>query len=383
MSLSARAIFDPDRVRTDASPARHDEPTFAFYDRCANAVIGSVRDNLEAWFSRYPSGRHRRDLLGRLRVGDRRQWGSAVWELYVHEALCRFGFDVTPHPHLPATTRQVDFLAKRGGERVFVECVIVTHSDKAAVRRGGVAALEAAIDKSGILDYWFDLQFERIGPTSIPPHPFVEALRAWVAAQDIEALDAVARQSILSLPSFDWNQDGWLARVWAIPRTAELRGREDMRPLGIMAGENDEKSVWLALRAAMESKALAYGELDAPYVIAVNAPDAWPSDGEAIRAAFGAHAFTGAWEREGFLLREDGTAYPGVSGVLIGVAVQPHSFPRCWPTLYENPLAERPVPESLRWARVRVEGESPLRLVGIDPPALFGVAPDWPGVPWP
>lgn len=367
----------------DASPARHDEPTFDFYDRCSNSVIGSVRDNLEVWFSRYPSGRDRRDLLGRLRVGDRRQWGSAVWELYVHEALRRFGFDITPHPHLPTTTRHIDFLATRGEERVFVECAIVTHSDEAAARRGGVAALEAAIDKSGILDYWLDLQFERIGPTSIPPQPFVDALRAWVAAQDIEALDAVARQGILGLPSFDWDQDGWLARVWAIPRTAELRGREDLRPLGIMAGEDDEKSVWWALRAAMESKALAYGELDAPYVIAVNAPDAWPSDGEALRAAFGAHAFTGAWEREGFLLREDGPAYPGVSGVLIGVSVQPHSFPQCWPTLYENPLAERPVPESLRWARVRVASESPLRLLGIDPPALFEVAPDWPGVPWP
>ena len=383
MALSSRAIFDPDRARVDASPSRHDEAMFAFYDRCANAVIGSVRDKLEEWFSKYPSGRDRQDLLGKFRDGDRRQFASAAWELYIHESLRRQGFDVEPNPPLAHTTRRIDFLATKEGDRVYVECAIVTHSDDDAKRLGGIGALEAAIDDSGILDYWLDLQFDKRGQGPIPPDRFVAGLREWVDAQDIEALAAVAHQGQIWLPSYDWKEGGWIARVWAIPRSPELRGRDDIRPLGIMSAETEEKSVWLALRAKLEAKAEAYGELDAPYVIAVNAPDAWPRDLYAAWAVYGPFAFEAGWQRDGFLLRPNGPTYPGVSGVLASVALQPHSFPRQWPTLYENPAADRRPPDSLAWSRIRVEEGAPVGVQGTDPPELFDTGSGWPGVAWP
>jgi len=381
VALSTKSIFDPLRNRTDPTPRRHDEPTFDFYDRCSNEVIGSIRDLLEGWFSHYPKGRHQRDLVGRLRDGDGRQWNSGAWELYVHETLRLFGYTMTPHPRLTTTNRRIDFLAVRGPERVLVECVTVGHSDEASVRRGGIGALEAAIDRSGMLDYWLDLQFDRVGPAPIPPEPFVEDLRSWIAAQDIDALNGISHRG--GLPSFDWDHDEWLVHVWAIPRSPELRGSEDIRPLGIIAGDDDDKSVWLALRAAMESKAEAYGELDAPYVVAVNAPDAWPDHEEVELAVFGDLPFTRHWRRDGFLMRADGTSHSGLSGVLLGTGIQPQTFSRYWPTLYENPAASRPLPDSLQWRRVRIVRDGPTTVEGVKPPALFGIAQDWPGRPWP
>ncbi len=383
MALSARAIFDPVRNRIDESPSHHDEPPFDFYNRCTNVVIGSVRDALEDWFSRYPPGRDRQDLLGKFRDGDRRQFASAAWELYIHESLRRQGFDVKPNPPLAYTTRRIDFLASKGAERVYVECAIVTHSDDDAKRISGIGALEAAIDHSDILDYWLDLEFDRRGQGPIPPDRFVTGLRRWVASQDIEALAAIAHRGPTWLPSYDWLEDGWIAHVWAIPRSPELRGRPDIRPLGIMPADTEEKSVWLALRAKLETKAEAYGELDAPYVIAVNAPDAWPRDLHAAWAVYGPYAFDARWERTGFLMRVGGPTYPGVSGVLASVALQPHTFPRQWPTLYENPAADSRPPDSLAWSRMRVVDGSPMAVPGIDPADLFGVSRDWPGVPWP
>lgn len=48
MALSSHAIFDPVRQRTDGSPCGHEESMFAFYDRCANGVIGLVRPGATA-----------------------------------------------------------------------------------------------------------------------------------------------------------------------------------------------------------------------------------------------------------------------------------------------------------------------------------------------
>lgn len=381
--VNSKAIFDQQRVRTDPSPSRHDEPTFEFYDRCANPVIGSVRDKLEEWFAHYPPGHDRQDLLGKFRDLDRRQFSSAAWELYIHESLRRQGFAVKPNPPLAGTTRRLDFLATKGSDRVYVECAVVTHSDDAAVRRGGVAALEAAIDASDVPDYWLDLEIDRHGTEPIPPDRFVAGLRDWIAVQDIDTLAAVAHRGPDGLPSYDWSEGGWLVNVWAIPRSPELRGREDIRPLGIMPGEESEKAPWVAMRAKAELKAEAYGVLDAPYVMAINAPDAWPRDMEALWGVYGPHAFEDGWQRDGFLFRPDGPTYPGVSGVLGSVALQPHSFARQWPTLYENPDATLVVPESVQWARVRVRDGRPEVMSGVEPPALFDVTGDWPGVPWP
>jgi hypothetical protein len=375
-------IYNPNAIRTNPSPARHDEPTAAFYERCANPVIGQVRDNLEAWFAAYPAGRDRNDVRARLRSPDRRQWNGAFWELYVHEALRQAGLAPKPHPRLKHTTKRIDFVTTTG-PKVYVECVTVAYSDPEAGRRGGIAALEAAIDRCEIYDYWLDLQFERQGQDPIPPDAFVAGLRAWLLAQDIDALDAVSHRGHLWLPSFDWDRDGWLARVWAIPRSEELRGRTDIRPLAIMAGWEDPRPHWETFLAQMELKAAIYGVLNAPYVIAVNAPDAWPVDRYGPWAAYGPHPFTDAWQRLGFFMREGGTNHRHVSAVLVGTAVQPHSFTRQWPTLYQNPDAEWPLPGGLPWDTIRPGDDGPVEQPGIGPFALFGLPATWPGDPWP
>lgn len=376
-------IFDQDLDRSNPDPSDHDERTFDFYNRCSNGVISSIRENLETWFARYPEGRTRNDLRGRLRSGDRRQWNSAFWELYVHEALRRFGYELEPHPALDGVTSRLDFLATRGDERLYVECVTLGHSAEAAARRSGVAALEAALDRSGLYDYWLELDIDEYGAPPIPHGRFVRRLRAWEAAQDIEMLARLAPYGTSALPAFRWDRDGWRVAVRAIPREPRLRGRTDLRPLGILSADEDDTPPWQAIRDLLNEKASRYGKLDAPYVIALDAPDVWPQSREALWAAFGPYAFTAAWDRDGFMLRRDGHGKPYVSGVLIGTAIQPHSISTCSPTLYENPAAEHRLPESLRWERVRPQGDEPRHVPGIEPSDLFGMPADWPGVPWP
>lgn len=383
MSLSSRAIFDPSRPRIDSAPRRYDETSFDFYDRCSEPVISAVRDKLEEWFAAFPAGHARRDLLGRLRDGDSRQFHSAVWELYIHESLRRQQFRVAPNPKLTHTTRRVDFLATRGDERVYVECTVVSHSDTDAKERSAIGRLEAAIDASGITDYWLDLDFGQRGRAPINPEPFVTALREWIGTLDRDHVESTVHQGRNSLPHFEWREGDWITQVWAIPRGPDLRGRTDVRPLGILPGEDLDGELWLAARAKLELKAEAYGNLNAPYIIALDAPEAWPDEEQLAWAVLGPGAFTTWWQRDGFLLRPGGPSYEGVSGVLMGITIQPHSFPRQVPTLYENPDARRPVPDSVNWNRVRVRDGSPLHVSGRPVHEAFEVDEGWPGVPWP
>lgn len=382
MALTRRAIFNPDLVRTDPDPKRHDESTFDFYNRCSEPVMSGVRARLEEWFAEYPSGDARQDLLGKFRDGDDRQWYSADWELYVYASLRRQGFEVAPNPRLPHTSRRLDFLATKGGDRVYIECAVVTHSDEKAAEKRGVGALEAAIDASGIQDYWLDLDFDVRGSGAISPGPFVAGLKNWIAGLDIDEMQGLVTQGRDALPSYDWSEGGWIARVWAIPRSPELRNRSDIRPLGIFPGEFDIGKLWLALRGKLETKADAYGELDAPYLIAVSAPEGWPGSDHPLWAAYGHDPFTAAWRREGFFLRPDSPEHRGVSGVVMSTALQVHSHARLAPTLYENPHAGRMAPASLGWRRVRPAATRLLVVPGRDPAELFGVGTTWPGVPW-
>lgn len=375
-------IYDPFRERDDPSPCRHNEPTAQFYDRCSNPVISAVRANLEAWYAAWPRDRSRPHLRARLRSTDRRQWNGAVWELYVHEALRRMALGPVPDPKVSHSSFTPDFVTTRGVP-MYVECTTVAHSDAEATRRGGVGELEAAIDAIDVLDYWLDLQIDEYGPQPIPPRRFVTGLRRWLLDQDIDLLSALAGRGLGGMPWYEWRESGWLVREWAIPRSPEMRGRRELRPLGMLPVEDDGKDVWIALRQKMELKADRYGELGTALVIAVNAPDAWENNPQVPWSAFGPHPFTEAWERDGFFLRDDGRTYPNVSGVLVATALQPHSFTRQAPVLFENPEARYPVPDTVMWKRVRIEGGEPIEIAGVDPSDLFDLPAAWPGVAWP
>jgi hypothetical protein len=379
MAFTQDAIFDRERLRSDPHPAEHDEPTFDFYNRCANEVIGSVRELLDEWFLHYPRGRDRNDLLGRLRSSNRQAWNAGFWELYVHESLRRFGFKVTVHPERSDVARRVDYLAERGSDRVFVECVCFGLPDADVRRRNGIAKLESALDKSGITDYWLALDIDSYGPLPVPPGQLVRGLRRWLDDQDLSAIESMPPGH---LPAYRWDRDGWRIRITPIARGPDARGRADFRPLGVMSPEDDERVVWMAIRDLLADKASGYGDLEAPYVIALNAPDVWPDAREAEWAVVGPQPFTESWERHGFLLNRSAER-EHVAAVAIGTAVQAHTVARRQPTLYCNPAASLPVTEALRWPRVSLAELSIERTQGVDPAVLFGLTSDWPGDPWP
>src|SRR5215213_5717389 len=120
-------LFD-DGERDSRSPAKRAESQFAFLNRTGLPYFAPVRDLLEEWFG-YVSPDVQPGLRQRFRQDDQGQFMAAFWELYLHEAHRRLGFDIQYEPPVPGTGRRPDFLFERGDERFYLEGTLVWYPD--------------------------------------------------------------------------------------------------------------------------------------------------------------------------------------------------------------------------------------------------------------
>jgi hypothetical protein len=104
-------LFD-DLARTDGSPKKASEDSFAFLNRAAGPFWAAIRDELERWVADYPTS-HESDLMGRFRKRAPDQHWGAWWELYLFRLFSCMGFAVEVHPEMPETTTHPDFKLRR------------------------------------------------------------------------------------------------------------------------------------------------------------------------------------------------------------------------------------------------------------------------------
>lgn len=265
MVKSREPLFD-DAHRDDTSVAGFQEPTYAFMNRIAGDYWDHPRLLMQQWMDRINDDITHNDLLQRLRSGDNEQFRSAYLELYLHESLLRAGYEIVVHPEVPGTIRHPDFLAVRGDKRLYVE----------AVAPGSTAAAKAAAGRRAVL---FDTVNRLQDPNFIlwldhfvdgPRPPKAARLRGELR-QWLRRLDPDAPWTADAAPRYDWREEGWEAGLKALPKKLESRGvRPDSRVIGIY-GHSEASFVddAPAIRGALAAKHHEYGDLDAPFVIAI------------------------------------------------------------------------------------------------------------------
>jgi hypothetical protein len=124
-----------DVERTDSTPAAYGEALYSFLDRVASPYFANVRDLLERWYANLPPEMHL-DIRRRFQSRHQAETFAAFWEMYLHEALTRAGFQLTPHPDVPGTKKHPDFLVTAPDSRPFyLEATTVGPLDDAAERR--------------------------------------------------------------------------------------------------------------------------------------------------------------------------------------------------------------------------------------------------------
>ncbi len=341
------------RERTDASPRAHQEPAYAFLDRAAGTQWERARHELDGWFAQLPAAA-RCDLRNRFAQDAALDHAGAFWELWVHEAHRRRGFEVTVNIGTEAGERRQDFVLARGREHCWLEATVV----------GGDSPLsftERRLDEqlrdiaATVRAPRFSLALEVVAYGACSPgrRRIVPPLERWLGALDPRELRAPAVKRLAF--------DDWVVDVEAIALedgVARACGCAQLVPRGADAGGavNDVRP----LRRKIKKKAARYGALDRPYLLAVLAL------GDRVRDVDVERALHGAGPRDHAVwIGPGGPCNTRLSGVLVARGLRstaPHAAVAAAPALWRNPWASRPLGQAvaLPWAAAGSVAASPV-----------------------
>jgi len=330
------------RDRTDGRPRAHQEAAYAFLDRAAGARWERVRAELDGWFARLPAPA-RADLRNRFAQADALDHAGAFWELWVHEAHRRRGFEVTVNIGREAGERRQDFALARGRERCWLEATVVGgDSPLSFTERRLDEQLRDILATVRAPRFSLALEVVRYGSCSPGRRRIVPPLERWLGALDPRELHAPAVKRLAF--------DDFVIDVEAIALEAEAArpcGCAQLVPRARGAGPVDDVR---PLRRKIKKKASRYGELAAPYLLAVLAL----GDGVCERDV--EHALLGASPRDHAVWHgPSGPCNRRLSGVLVARGLRstdPFAAAAAMPTLWRNPWASRPLDLALPWRDV-------------------------------
>ncbi|QDP95393.1 hypothetical protein FOE78_05210 [Microlunatus elymi] len=358
MGQQRQLLFD-NFERTDATPSTRRESSCEFLNRIAGEYWKHPRALMQEWLDRIPSDEEYNDLRQRFRSRDDEQFRSAFLELYLHESLARAGYTVTIHPHVQGTSRRPDFLAQRDVVRFFIEAIAPgsTPAEKAAAQRRAV--LFDTVNRLGDPNFmlWLD---ELDEGTSQPASARLRGnLQRWLTDLDPDApWDADAA------PTHRWEHEGWTVTFRAVPKKPEARGtRPDDRAIGVY-GHTDVDFIddAPAIKKALATKHHEYGDLGAPFIIAIGTyihdRDRWHSCNAMyghVAVQFGKAPDGTIVTREvrlpdGYFGTPPGWTNRNVSGVLLVNQLMPYHVQRAETTLWRHPNPVHELPESRRVA---------------------------------
>jgi len=383
--------------RHDEGPAQYAEPQFAYLNRSARTIFSRTREVVEAWFSRYPVP-EQAELRARFRFRNDAQHLSAFFELFLHELLLQLGCSVTIHPSpSQATSRHPDFLVESpSGGCFYIEAVLATdESEEDAAARARMNVVYDALDRLDSPNFFIGLELRgapKTPPRAGPMRSFLRQRLAELNADDITQL--LQSGDFDALPRWRFEHEGWEIDFFPIPKSPRARGKPGIRPVGMRMPEAFWSDPSAAIRNAIVGKAGQYGDLDLPYVIAVNALEAGVDRIDIMEALFGKEkcmfALTPsgpsepeiAVEPDGVWTSRSGPRYTRVSAVLLTSPVLPWNVPRAEICLYHNPWARRPYTSELtRLPRAIPDATSGGHMQWQDGESLatiFGLPPKWP-----
>ena len=330
------------RERTDERPRAHQEPAYAFLDRAAGARWERVRRELDGWFARLPAPA-RADLRNRFAQDAELDHAGAFWELWVHEAHRRRGFEITVNIGREAGERRQDFALARGRERCWLEATVVGgDSPLSFTERRLDEQVRDIVATVRAPRFSLALEVVRYGACSPGRRRIVPPLERWLGSLDPRELRERTSVRRLAFDGFAIDVEAIalpdeLARpcgfAQLVPRAAGARGArlDDVRPL----------------RRKIKKKAARYGTLAEPYLLAVLAL------GDAVRERDVEHALLGATARDHAVWHgPGGPCNTRLSGVLVArglSSTDPFAAAAATPALWLNPWASRPLGLALPW----------------------------------
>ncbi|MBB1510885.1 hypothetical protein [Tessaracoccus sp. MC1756] len=355
MGNQRRPLFD-DFERTNSRPSTHGESTFEFMNRIAGDYWEHPRALMEEWLSHVPSEEEYNDLRQRFRSRDDEQFRSAFLELYLHESLLRAGYAVTIHPDVQSTSRRPDFLAQRDDLRFFIEAIAPgsNPASKAAAKRRSV--LLDTVNRLG--DPNFMLILDELKDGTSPPSSarLRHDLQRWLGNLDPDAPWAPD-----AAPIRRWEHGGWTATFRALPKKRKARGTKPNDRTIAVYGNAQVEFIDDAppIKKALATKHHEYGDLGAPFIIAVGTyiqdRDRWHSSNamyghiswQMSEMPDGSIAARQTRQPDGYFGAPPEWANRNVSGVLVINQLMPYFVQQAEATLWRHPNPVHELPDAI------------------------------------
>lgn len=389
-------LFDV-RNRSHTGPADHAKPTFQWLNCSAEDDVARIRTTFEEWFEHYPE-QDRSDLRARFRSSDDAQHEAAAFELLLHEVLRQHGCRIQVHPKTKSgQSGRPDFLAEPPvGEPFYLEATLVTgksEEERAAERRK--AEVYDLLDELDSENFWLRVRSKGEPESSPPTTRMREFLEEKMQELDPDEIREryEAGELFEELPQWEFELRGWHVEFQPIPKSPEARGGGH-RTLGSW-GPKEAKMVQpgIPVREGILKKVGAYGELDLPFVVAVNATspygewrsfeDALFGDLVTVVPAYGDGTVgTARPDRKGNGVwnRGDRAGATRLSAVLGCLRLMPWSPTKAPVRVYHNPWADRPLIGQLeRLPAARIAGNGTLEVSdGTTLGEFVGLPAEWP-----
>lgn len=379
--------------RTDSSPKLGGECEYTFIDRSFRHEITRVRNILEDLFSSYPR-EAAGELASRVQSKNDGLFNSAIFELLIFSMLTKLGYRLVPHPVLNnGSSKRPDFLVvAQSGAEFYLEAVLASEEDGTLVGRNRMIETTLdAIRKARHDNFWVDFTHSGLPNSQPPGSKLVRDVLVWLDSLDA---DVVSEQLSAGIHRPEHNlvrrYGGWSISLRPRPISRRTRGKSKSL-IGISSkgiGFVDSSS---PIRDAIRSKGNWYGELDKPYVIAVNFNTPFLDDSDEVDALFGTEQVVIANEEseptferlerkpDGAWVSRSGPQYKRVSGAWIFNDLNAYSIASRHATLYFNPWATKPLPAELNdLPHAKVENDRLIRQSGVSIREIFDLPERWP-----
>ena len=385
-------LFDPER-RGSGMDYGLTSPLFTWLEADDREGVASIRDQLEAWLTSYPTGPDRQDVTARLKSTEDDEHREALLELWTHEILRRLGQSPLPHPSIEGTQSRPDFGATHETVQLYVECASSrADSNRSAEEKRQNIVLDL-IDALEIDNFTLDAAFRKIGPEQPSTRKLRAELVEWVnALNHAEAIARLEAQGPGGLDTHLWSHEGWEIEFAALP--LQPADEHNASAVGGAVGISQSTVFTVTtprrLRSTVRKKQSWYGNPDRPLVLVLTT-GVHATEQHLIEALFGDQEWhldrrsdhfsieltrNGAWRTPG------GLSGQRLSGILFKSHLQPWELCAADWSFIHHPDPVHPAPSYLFpfakeviWEDGRAQGIAPQ----IDLCSLFELPNDWPG----
>ncbi|WP_343745330.1 hypothetical protein [Chitinophaga sp.] len=343
-------LFD-EKERILEGPADYNADIYTYYNDSARLDVGNVRSRLESWFSQYPE-EEKEELKSRFKA----TFDPAFYELYIFVLFSQLGYTLEIHPEVPGTTKRPDYMARKNGAFIYIEVKYMTmrsQTEQSLERRKNV--LLDAINKVNASNFLLKLEEVTFKDNSQPSGKLIiRYFNQVMSSYDPDNYaELLMEQGFQAMPMIEYEDEKVKIRTRLIPQSPINRGTNSrsigMHPSVTQIGNDSED-----IRAALETKATRYGNLNAPYIICLNKQSVSLDIIEVQEALYG--SFQVSWSENpsnhdeklefagnGFFGSKHNPKFTRVSGVYITNANTANLSTTAGHAFRHNPFAQYPI----------------------------------------